>query len=247
MEMDEDQKKKLLELSTELSEQLRADQPDKVNQLLIELTGVRDNSLFYEVGKLTRELHEALSDLLLNDHVLNLAEHDIPNATQKLNYVIAMTEQSAHRTLDAVEQNMQLSQGMHEQIMRFRQAWEKFEKGGSASDALPDSAQDMNNSLEQLDSDLSVTQRNLTEIMLAQESQDLSGQIIRKVIQLVHDVENSLVNIVRLRGHAQNSKTESSQEIDNSHGFGPSVPGTDTNEHVQNQDDVDELLTSLGF
>ena len=86
----------------------------------------------------------------------------------------------------------------------------------------------------------------LTDIMIAQEYQDISGQIIKKVIDLVQDVENNLVRLVKLTGHVNAHYEE--EEKSNIKASGPRVPGVDEPViYTNGQDDVDELLASLGF
>ena len=86
-------------------------------------------------------------------------------------------------------------------------------------------------------------------MLLAQGYQDLTGQVIRKVITLVNDVEYKLVELIRLSGsHALKDKpaTDETGQPDIS-AQGPAVPGVDEGDRVRNQDDVDDLLSSLGF
>ncbi len=98
---------------------------------------------------------------------------------------------------------------------------------------------------------------NLSEVMMAQEFQDLTGQILRRVISMVQEVEDNLVDLIRVSGGSSSDTTESgSDEIiqanasmeDLEQGMGPAVPGTaDTVGSVSGQDEVDDLLSSLGF
>lgn len=80
---------------------------------------------------------------------------------------------------------------------------------------------------------------------MAQDFQDLTGQIIRKVIDLVHDVEEKLVKLVRITGNKIEEETivkEGREKL-----AGPAVPGLDQGDQVSGQDEVDDLLSSLGF
>ena len=86
---------------------------------------------------------------------------------------------------------------------------------------------------------------SLSEVLMAQDYQDLTGQIIRKVITLVQNVEQKLVKLVRITGNKlDDSKgaTDDKKELS-----GPAIPGLDQGDQVTNQDDVDDLLSSLGF
>jgi chemotaxis protein CheZ len=87
--------------------------------------------------------------------------------------------------------------------------------------------------------------RNLSEMMLAQGFQDLTGQVIRQVISLVEEVEDSLVQLVKVTGKPQSSSNK--KEIDPIKAEGPQINAQDNPNVVNNQDDVDDLLSSLGF
>ncbi|HHO69526.1 MAG TPA: protein phosphatase CheZ, partial [Gammaproteobacteria bacterium] len=90
---------------------------------------------------------------------------------------------------------------------------------------------------------------NLSEVMLAQDFQDLTGQIIRRVIALVQEVEERLVELVRLSGGVE-PDSDSGRRGDASlaRGQGPAVPGvSEAGGTVSGQDEVDDLLSSLGF
>ena len=89
---------------------------------------------------------------------------------------------------------------------------------------------------------------------MAQDYQDLTGQIIRRVITLVQDVENSLVELVRITGQrmqpsavAEVSAEKEKEKEKDIEACGPAVPGVDKGDIVSSQDDVDDLLSSLGF
>ncbi len=86
---------------------------------------------------------------------------------------------------------------------------------------------------------------NLSEMMLAQGFQDLTGQVIRQVISLVEEVEDSLVQLVKVAGKPQQSSDK--KEIDPIKAEGPQINAQDNPNVVNNQDDVDDLLSSLGF
>jgi chemotaxis protein CheZ len=96
---------------------------------------------------------------------------------------------------------------------------------------------------------------NLSEVMMAQGFQDLTGQIIRRVITLVQEVEDNLVELIRLSGGARLERGQETREPvaveesaeDVMRGVGPSVPGVDEGGSVSGQDEVDDLLSSLGF
>jgi chemotaxis protein CheZ len=85
---------------------------------------------------------------------------------------------------------------------------------------------------------------NLSEILMAQDYQDLTGQVIRRVIDVVQEVENKLVDLIRLSGGKLGSINKLKNGIE---AEGPQIKPTANAQVVANQDDVDDLLSSLGF
>ena len=87
---------------------------------------------------------------------------------------------------------------------------------------------------------------NLTDMMMAQGFQDLTGQVIRQVISLVGEVENNLVQLVKVSGKHLEYKKED-KIVDPIKAEGPQINATNNPNVVNNQDEVDDLLSSLGF
>lgn len=90
------QAKKLVEL-------LEANDNDGASSVIDELTGMRESEIYQELGKITRELHEALSGFNVDNRISQLAHEDMPSAAERLNYVIQVTEEAANKTMDAIE------------------------------------------------------------------------------------------------------------------------------------------------
>lgn len=232
-------------LAHRLIEALERGDERGADDVLEDLTADRDSMLFQEVGRLTRELHEAINGFLLDNRISELAETDIPDATHRLRHVITMTEQAANATLSAVEAGLPLADELRDRAGRVAEPWMHFRQTGFGCQE--------NRALgEELDALLGVATRNgqalhgyLSDILMAQDFQDLTGQIIRKVIELVHDVEDKLVQLIRLSGRKVQKSEEAPlrSRIEN----GPVVPGVDQGDVVKGQDDVDDLLSSLGF
>ena len=94
---------------------------------------------------------------------------------------------------------------------------------------------------------------SLSDVLMAQDFQDLTGQIIRRVITLVQDVEEGLVDLIRISSggiastRPDKDKEEKQEGERDIKAEGPQVPGQKTSDYVQGQDDVDDLLSSLGF
>ena len=226
---------------------LEAGNEADVNQLLDTLGKLRESSLFHELGKLTRELHETINSFHLDARIADLTQKDIPDAKERLNYVITMTEQAANRTLDAVEQSLPLSTQLQERAAGLRAPWQQAR--AAANGALNGVGEQIYAFIDEVENDAVVLQRNLSDALMAQDYQDLTGQIIRRVITLVHDVEQNLVGLVRLSGQRMSGAAPAPSPLLRASAVleGPRVPTLDKADSLKGQDDVDDLLSSLGF
>ncbi len=88
---------------------LEQDNEQEVSQILSQLATEKESQLFSEVGRLTRQLHDALTGFTLDSKITSMTENDIPDAKERLHYVISMTEQAANQTLNVVEGLMPVS------------------------------------------------------------------------------------------------------------------------------------------
>lgn len=245
----------LLSQARALVAELEAGNAAGAEHVIEELGRIREQSLFRELGKMTRQLHDSLTSFALDSRMQSLAESDIPDAKARLNHVITMTEDSANRTLTAVEGTLPIAEQLQASANDLHEKWERFRN----KDMNVDEFRSMS---KEIDSFLSVTcehagqiHGNLSEVMMAQDFQDLTGQIIRRVINLVQEVEDNLVELIRLSGsveadyRAERPAAQVQPEGgDLMQGVGPQVPGvSDSGATVSGQDEVDDLLSSLGF
>lgn len=220
----------------------------QADRLLNEIAGQRDFNLFEELGRMTRQLHEALTAFQTDTHIAHLAEEEIPDAKDRLNYVITMTEQAANRTLDMVEESIPLAQqsesaaqALHQELLRFR----------SREMPLPEFkvfCDDLEQFFERLQADSSALRANLSDVLMAQDYQDLTGQMIRRVIALVQEVEDNLVGLIKVSGSVFSGDERKPAATKNAMVLeGPQLHAEEREDVVSDQDDVDDLLSSLGF
>ena len=176
---------------------------------------------------------------------MELANREIPDASERLRHVIEMTEQAAHTTLSAVEVSLPFVDALERGAGDLADGWEHFR----ARRLSVEDFRDLSNRIERF---LSFTRhgaddlhKKLSEVLIAQDFQDLTGQMIRKVIALVQDVEEKLVMLVQISGNKHQLPIAGAKDEDGL--AGPAVPGVDRGGIMQGQDDVDDLLSSLGF
>ena len=242
--MDENISEEYLSTARSIITQVESGNIDAADKLVEELSRNRDQSLFQELGKLTREFHEALNGFKLDSKLTSLTGTDIPDARERLKHVIEVTDKAAHKTMSVVEELLPVSETLGAQSEDMHERWKRFMKNDmevKESRALCEEVQvylaDQGNSTEQF-------RKGLNEILLAQDYQDITGQIISRVITLVTDLETSLVKLIRDSGAIEEHTSASSV-----HGGldGPQVPGLESSDAVSGQDEVDDLLSSLGF
>jgi chemotaxis protein CheZ len=248
----EQQENDLLGNARKLVEELESGNNAGAGETLDTLAKLRETELFQQLGKLTRELHDAMSNVELDQRFSNLATQDIPDAKERLSYVINMTEESANKTLEAVEASLPISEDLQKTSSEIYSDWQKFKSREMSADEFRTMSAKLDVFLPRVNEETEVIHQNLSDVMMAQGFQDLTGQIIRRVIDLVVDVEDGLVELIRLSGVARKNEPEQKDKTDKEKAIdaqGPAVPNTAdvTAEVVQGQDEVDDLLSSLGF
>ncbi|MFZ5843344.1 MAG: protein phosphatase CheZ [Pseudomonadota bacterium] len=231
----------------ELVALLESGKHDDAKALLDTMRGERDVTLFSEIGKLTRQLHEALISFQLDNKISAFAAHDIPDARQRLNYVITMTEQAANKTMDGLERVLPMVSDLNHQASEFRGKMQKLLRKEMQPGEFRMLCDDLVAHFERTEGQLADVNHTLNDIILAQDYQDLTGQVIRRVINLVQEVESSLVDLVKMFGNMNEFNTAKVEPAKPVSGVeGPVVDKT-RQDVVHGQDDVDALLSSLGF
>ncbi|EAR09407.1 protein phosphatase CheZ [Reinekea blandensis] len=219
---------------------------------LQDMQNVRDRGLYQEVGRLTRALHDAITNFHI-DSSKGEEISEMTDATDRLSYVVELTDKAANKTLDLVEESLPMADALREEAGELKREWERL----VARDMTPDEFRKLYWRLDEyfkrLDSDASQLSGNMTEILLAQDFQDLTGQVINKVTGLVKEVEASLVDLVFMASQVEaitgivtkGEDTEVPADKD-AKGHGPQIH-KDQEDVMASQDDVDDLLSSLGF
>jgi chemotaxis protein CheZ len=206
----------------------------------------REVELFGELRKLTTDLQSALERFRIDSRLVDLAEKEVPNAKHRLDHVLKLTDEAAHKTMDLVEQSGPLAERTAKQASTITQSWRRFRTRQIKVDEFQRLVVQMDEFLEAARTDMDKVRGNLAEVLLAQGFQDLSGQIIRGVMKLVGELESALVELVRLsKTHGEKTTKRLSDET--RRGFGPAVPGINNGPAVSGQQDVDSLLAGLGM
>ena len=239
-----------IERVRELSQHVENGNTTEADRVLDQISSLRESSLFQELGKLTREFHNALNSFRLDSRIANFTEKDFPDARERLRHVVDMTAKSADRSLTAAEESMPICDSVESEATELKGQWERFVNRDMSADEFRTLSSRITDFLDNAGGSAAALRTNLNEVMMAQDFQDLTGQIIERVITLVDDMEGSLVDLIRLSGQnlVEQGETEK-KEGDVLKGVGPVVPGVDdmAENVVSGQDEVDDLLSSLGF
>lgn len=249
------------ELETQLREQaqglmsmIEAGNVAEALRLIAELNETRDRSLYREVGRLTRSLHEAIVNFHI-DTGNRLRQQEelskIADASDRLAYVVNLTNKAANKTLDLVEASMPIAMDLKSEAHDLHSEWKRLGRRQLSPDEFRALYKRLDRFLEEMESKSDVLYGNLSEILLAQDFQDLTGQVIQKVTALVREVEDNLVRLVTMAGKVDQitgirHDIEFKQQ-DVLQGEGPQVKTEGRTDVVTSQDDVDDLLSSLGF
>lgn len=249
----------LVEYAKTLLSQLENGESVEAMNTIANLHHARDQYLFQEVGKLTRSLHESIKNFAIDTsragNSVNEEMSRMQDASDRLNFVIDKTEKAANRTMDMVESIIPLTAEIGERARALKPEWQRLMRKEIKPEEFRCLTRNMGQFLELVSNESGRIGSNLSDILLAQDFQDLTGQVIRRVIQLVHEVEDNLVNLVMMAGTVDQitgtiHELPEQAETDLQPDIGPEGPIINPdkrNDVVNGQDDVDALLSSLGF
>jgi chemotaxis protein CheZ len=204
-----------------------------------------------ELKRITSDALSALRRFREQARLEVLADQEVPDARRRLAHVVKLTEEAAHRTLDLVDQSTPLVDRMALEAAQLLEEWGLHgSRQLAVSSMWPERATE---SLERAVRDAEHVRRHLSQMLLAQGYQDLSGQIIQAVIRLVMELEAVLGKLVSLANGEETRrmpvlKLDATQPMpmeEGSRGSGPHVPGVGKSQIVSDQDDIDALIASV--
>jgi chemotaxis protein CheZ len=194
------------------------------------------------IGHMTRTLHDSLRGLGL-DKLIEKAASDIPDARDRLDYVARLSEQAAQKVLNATDAANPLQDKIDSDAQQLSAAWNGLLEAPDTTDAQWRELAET--TIMRLDGTRGATvdtKAYLMDIMMAQDFQDLTGQVITKVTAIAQNLEQQLVQML-----VDFAPAEVKREYDNGLLNGPQINPTGNSEVVSNQGQVDDLLDSLGF
>ncbi|MGK5094062.1 protein phosphatase CheZ [Deltaproteobacteria bacterium TL4] len=224
-----------------LMKRMKETEPEKMEGLLRELDGTQQ-PLFVEIGKLVRFFHDQMKSIHsdIPERLGEMANYDMEDASQRLTHIITMTEKAANTTMDLSEQLMnelsQRTENYEDALTEIEYALSNGKKA-VAMQAL----QKVQSMIQNHKAEDEKHQSTLTDILVAQDYQDLTGQIINRIVSLLSSLERELFQLIETFGKKYVRPEPPKSEVV------LQGPLHEAAEDRQSQDQVNDLLASLGF
>lgn len=206
-----------------------------------ELSGPVPDEVFQRIGSLTRSLHDALRELGY-DKAVEEAVSALPDTRDRLTYIAELTGKAAERVLAAVEQGQGFQNDLDAHAKKLAAQWERVFSAQMPVEEFKTTAEQTREFLRQLPEHTSQTNAQLTEIMMAQDFHDLTGQVIQRVVKVAQNMEAQLLKLL-----LEASPPEKRHGAEAEWLTGPAVNAAGRDDVVTSQAQVDDLLESLGF
>ncbi len=204
--------------------------------------GEGDKNMYERLGGIVRLLHDSLRELGY-DRALTEASSQIVDAQDRLEYVATLTEQAANKVLNTLDEGMPAQDKLSKQAQDMDARWNDLFSGKLSLDEFKALAGDSRQFAKSVSAATEAEKARLLDIMMAQDFQDITGQLIKKVVTITKTVENELAQLLR-----DNAPPETRAKLAEKEAApaplmqGPSVPDV-----ALDQDNVDDLLADLGF
>lgn len=190
--------------------------------------------VFQQLGLITRQLHDTLTQLGVMPRLQQAADN-LPDARSRLSYIAKKTGDAANKVLNSVDMAKAEHHSITAETRRIAAAIVADPVKAVATGAVMNFVGDVEAATARIDG-------HLTDIMMAQDFHDLTGQVVAKVVSLASDLEDSLVKLL-----VQAAPPEQAQRVESSVLNGPVVNPEGRTDVVADQGEVDDLLASLGF
>ena len=198
-----------------------------------------DKPMFERLGGIVRLLHDSLRELGY-DKALTEASSQIVDAQDRLEYVATLTEQAANKVLNTLDEGMPAQDVLSKKAKDMDSRWTALFDGKLSLEEFKALAGDSRQFAQAVAEATEAEKARLLEIMMAQDFQDITGQLIKKVVNITKTVENELAQLLRDNAPAEVREKLAQKPVPLMQG--PSVPSV-----ALDQDNVDDLLADLGF
>ncbi len=199
------------------------------------------DNVFNKVGHLARQLHDTLRELGY-DHALEDVAKQMPDARSRLTYIAQMTESAASRVLNSTDIAIPLQDDVEKRSSALHDRWEKLYRNELSVEEFKALAAETRGFLGDVPGFARDTRAQLNEIMMAQDFQDLTGQVIKKIVEMSQKLESGLLQVL-IEAMPEHKRAAAPEGLLN----GPVVSSEGRSDVVTSQEQVDDLLESLGF
>jgi len=197
--------------------------------------------MYEQIGQLTRKMHDALRDMGYDKSLERVAEA-IPDAKDRLSYIASLTESAADRVLNATDLAKPLQDDLESKAKALSERWDQLYANQLSVAEFKQLADETRHYLGFVPKQTQATNTQLLDIVMAQDFQDLTGQVIKKMMDMVKTLETELVSFL-----IEFSPDAKKAELDSALLNGPVVNPEGRTDVVSSQQQVDDLLESLGF
>lgn len=213
------------------------------------------DDIVHRIGHLVRMLRDSMRELGLDKEVEKAAQA-IPDARDRLSYIATMTEQAAERALNAIDRAQPLQEQISARAKELDGRWQAWFENPMELDQAKELVTETRSFLTEAPVLADDTNKELLEIMMAQDFQDLTGQVVKRMMEVIREMEFQLLQVL-LDSVPEDQEREDLQrrtdEIKQAQGRnttsllnGPQISDAEP-DVVSNQDQVDDLLAELGF
>lgn len=213
------------------------------------------DDIVQRIGHLVRLLRNSMKELGLDKEVEKAAEA-IPDARDRLSYIAVMTEQAAERALNAIDRAQPLQEKINARAKELDARWQSWFEDPIELDQAKELVTETRSFLAEAPDLANQTNKELIEIMMAQDFQDLTGQVIKRMMEVIREMEFQLLQVLldsvsedeerpdlqRRTDEIKQAQSRKTSSLLN----GPAVSESEP-DVVASQDQVDDLLAELGF
>ena len=193
------------------------------------------------IGQMARTLHDTLRELGLNKEIEKAAS-SIPDARDRLNYVATLTQQAAEKVLNATDAAQPIVETIGIEAKRLSGQWQLLFEKKLDVEQFKNLVMQTVTFLDSTPKQTKAANAYLMEIMMAKDFQDLTGQVIKKIIEVTKNMEQQLVALL-----LENAPAAVKADYETGLLNGPVINAKGRTDVVTSQDQVDDLLESLGF
>lgn len=214
-------------------------------QELMSINEARHNALYQQIGKITRGLHDAISNLEFANEETG-QERDVQ---ARVGYVIDLTSEAANKTMDIAEETTPIAAELGSASSTLRQDWKKLRNRELSAAEFRELYQRIDDFLLYAEDKSNLLHSNLTDIVLTQSYQDLSGQVLQKIVAMLNATEGDLIKLLEMSATMQNvdSTDEEFTLLASDKDILAEGPLPDSASTLKSQEEVDDLLSDLGF